>query len=39
MQRRRDKRPLVKLMRNLLRKPGFAPDVLVTDKLPSYAIA
>jgi hypothetical protein len=29
----------VKLMRKLLKKHGFAPDVLVTDKLRSYAAA
>jgi transposase-like protein len=26
----------VKLMRKLLKKQGFAPEVLVTDKLRSY---
>ncbi len=26
-------------MRNLFKKHGFAPDVLVTDKLPSYGAA
>ena len=26
-------------MRNLLKKHGFAPDVLVTDKLRSYGAA
>ena len=36
VQRRRDKAAAVKLMRKLLRKQGFAPDVLVTDKLRSY---
>jgi transposase-like protein len=39
VQRRRDKNAAVKLMRNLLRKQGFAPDVLVTDKLRSYGAA
>ncbi len=39
VQRRRDKTAAVKLMRKLLKKHGFAPDVLVTDKLPSYAAA
>jgi putative transposase len=29
----------VKLMRKLLKKQGFAPEVLVTDKLRSYAAA
>lgn len=36
MQRRRDKAAAVKLMRKLIKKQGFAPDVLVTDKLRSY---
>jgi transposase-like protein len=35
-QRRRDKAAAVKLMRKLLKKQGFAPEVLVTDKLRSY---
>ena len=39
VQRRRDKTAAVKLMRGLLKKHGFAPDVLVTDKLRSYAAA
>ena len=39
VQRRRDKTAAVKLMRKLLKKHGFAPDVLVTDKLRSYAAA
>src|SRR6202453_3373967 len=39
VQRRRDKAAAVKLMRKLLKKQGFAPDVLVTDKLRSYAAA
>src|SRR5271166_5681799 len=39
VQRRRDKGAAVKLMRNLLKKQGFAPDVLVTDKLRSYGAA
>jgi transposase-like protein len=38
MQPRRDKASAVKLLRKLLKK-GFAPDVLVTDKLGSYAAA
>ena len=33
VQRRRDKAAAVKLMRKLLKKQGFAPAVLVTDKL------
>jgi transposase-like protein len=39
VQRRRDRLAAVRLMRKLLKKQGFAPDVLVTDKLPSYAAA
>ena len=39
VQRRRDKTAAVKLMRKLLKKYGFTPDVLVTDKLRSYAAA
>jgi transposase-like protein len=39
VQRRRDKAAAVKLMRKLLKKQGFAPDVMVTDKLPSYGAA
>jgi transposase-like protein len=39
VQRRRDKNAAVKLMRKLLKKQGFAPDLLVTDKLRSYAAA
>jgi putative transposase len=39
VQRRRDKRAAMKLMRKLLKKQGFAPEVLVTDKLPSYGAA
>jgi transposase-like protein len=35
VQRRRDKAAAVELMRKLLKKQGFAPDVLVTDKLRS----
>jgi transposase-like protein len=38
VQGRRDKAAAVKLMRKLL-KQGFAPDVLVTDKLRSYDAA
>jgi transposase-like protein len=37
VQRRRDKAAAVKLMRKLLKKQGFAPDVLVTDKLRGAA--
>jgi putative transposase len=39
VQRRRDKAAAVKLMRKLLKKEGFAPEVLVTDKLRSYGAA
>jgi transposase-like protein len=39
VQRRRDKAAAMKLMRKLLKKQGFAPDVLVTDKLRSYGAA
>jgi transposase-like protein len=39
VQRRRDKAAAVKLMRKLLKKQGFAPGVLVTDKLRSYGAA
>jgi transposase-like protein len=36
VQRRRDKAAAAKLFRKLLKKQGFAPEVLVTDKLRSY---
>src|ERR1700723_3340967 len=39
VQRRRDKAAAVKLMRKLLKKQGFTPDVLGTDKLRSYGAA
>jgi putative transposase len=39
VQRRRDKRAAVRLMRKLLRKQGFAPKMIVTDKLRSYGAA
>src|SRR5271169_6499794 len=39
VQRRRDKAAAMKLMRKLLKKHGFAPHVLVTDKLRSYGAA
>src|SRR5437762_2978788 len=38
-QRRRDTRAALRLMRKLLKKQGFAPKLLVTDKLRSYAAA
>jgi putative transposase len=39
VQRRRDKTAAVRLMRKLIRKLGFAPEVLITDKLRSYGAA
>jgi transposase-like protein len=39
VQPRRDKAAALRLMRKLLKKQGFAPGVLVTDKLPSYGAA
>jgi putative transposase len=39
VQPRRDKAAAVKLMRKLLKKQGFAPEVLVTDKLRSCGAA
>src|ERR1700749_4437974 len=39
VQRRRDSRAALRLMRKLLRKQGFVPKLLVTDKLRSYASA
>src|SRR4051795_12622458 len=39
VQRRRDKRAALRLMRKLLRKQGFAPKLLTTDKLGSYGSA
>ena len=39
VQRRRDAKAAQRLMRKLLRKQGFAPEVLVTDKLGSYGCA
>jgi transposase-like protein len=39
VQPRRDKAAAVKLMRKLLKKQGFAPEVLVTDKLRSHGAA
>jgi transposase-like protein len=39
VQLRRDKAAALRLMRKLLKKQGFAPKVLVTDKLRSYAAA
>ena len=39
VQRRRNKVAAIKLMRKLLKKQGFAPEILVTDKLRSYGAA
>ena len=39
VQRRRDTRAALRLMRKLLKKQGFAPKLLVTDRLRSYAAA
>src|SRR5216684_2363245 len=39
VQRWRDKRAALRLMRKLLRKHGFAPRTVVTDKMRSYGAA
>jgi len=39
VQSRRNKRAALKLIRRLLKKQGFVPDVIVTEKLPSYGAA
>ena len=39
VQRRRDKWAAVRLMRKLLKKQGFTPKLLTTDKLGSYGAA
>ena len=39
VQSRRDSRAALRLMRKLLKKQGFAPKLLITDKLRSYAAA
>ena len=39
VQRRRDQRAALRLLRKLLRKHGFAPKLLVTDRLGSYGSA
>jgi len=39
VQSRRNKAAALKLMRKLLKKQGFLPDTIVTDKLPSYGAA
>ncbi len=38
-QRKRDAKAATKLMMKLLKKQGFAPSRVVTDKLPSYPSA
>jgi len=38
-QSRRNKRAALKLMRKLLKKQGYIPDEIVTDKLGSYSAA
>ena len=39
VQRRRDSWSALRLMRKLLKKQGFVPKIVVTDKLRSYACA
>ena len=39
VQRRCDSRSALRLMRKLLKKQGFVPKIVVTDKLRSYAAA
>src|SRR5215203_5420035 len=39
VQPRRDRQAALRLMRKLLRKQGYAPEVLVTDRLASYSCA
>jgi transposase-like protein len=39
VQSRRDKKAAVRLIRKLLKKQGFVPTLLVTDKLRSYGAA
>jgi transposase-like protein len=39
VRRRGDTRAALQLMRKLLKKQGFVPKLLVTDKLRSYAAA
>src|SRR4051795_10591659 len=39
VQPKRDKKAALKLLRKLIKKQGFAPEELVTDKLRSYAAA
>jgi len=39
VQSRRNKKAALKLVRKLLKKQGFLPNTIVTDKLPSYGAA
>jgi transposase-like protein len=39
VQSRRDKAAAVRLLRKLIRKQGFAPETITTDKLGSYGAA
>ncbi len=39
VQSRRNKKAALKLMRKLLKKQGYAPNKVITDKLPSYGAA
>jgi len=39
VQSRRNKRAALKIMRKLLKKQGYVPDEIVTDKLGSYSAA
>lgn len=39
VQGRRNKKATLKLMRSLLKKQGFFPESVITDKLPSYGAA
>ena len=39
VQTRRNKRAAIKLIRKLLKKQGYVPNTIVTDKLPSYGAA
>jgi hypothetical protein len=39
VRRRRDQRAAIRLMRKVLKKQGFAPMVVTTDKLRSYSAA
>jgi putative transposase len=39
VQSRRNKKAALKLVRKLLKKQGYLPSIIVTDKLPSYGAA